>query len=150
MKTVLSSIFLVLMFGVSPANAKEVCGASGERYFDEGLIFHLSKAGVPYKRGQLKEIVCVDEKYSSEFGLAERELERYFHEVAYDPRSKCEEDALVRWATKEGLRFEINPVLDAQRRPRRSMFFLRSFTQDQVVSNRAKLASAVGMIRCST
>ena len=116
----------------------EVCGGSDARFYDDGLIFHLSKAGIPFRRMQGGGL-CVDEKYSFQFKAAEREMERYFPQVAHNPKDACEERALVEWAQRERLRFDLRPALDSQNRPAGNLFFLRSFTYEEMVSNREKL-----------
>jgi hypothetical protein len=120
------------------ANAKEVCGGSDAAFYDDGLIFHLSKAGVPYRKMHGSGL-CVDEKYSAQFKAAQREIDRYFPQIAHNPKDACEERALVAWAQKEKLRFDLRPVFDSQKRPAGNLFFLRSFTQEEMESNREKL-----------
>src|SRR3954470_9981624 len=103
------------------AGADEVCGGSDARYYDEGLIFHLTKANVPYRRMQHSGI-CVDAKYASRFREAERELEKYYPQLAHNPKDACEERALVEWARKEGLRYDLRPAFDSAKRPAGNLF----------------------------
>ena len=107
-------------------------------FYDEGLIFHLTKAGVPYRRMHGSGL-CVDEKYSTQFKAVERELERYFPQIAHKPRDSCEERALVEWAQREKLRFDLRPAFDMRNQPTGNLFLLRSFTNEEMVANREKL-----------
>ena len=137
---ILAATALIAMSAMG-ASANEVCGGSDARYYDEGLILHLTKARVPY-RTMSGGGLCVDEQYSPQFHAAEREMDRYFHEIAYNPKDPCEERALVDWARRENLRFDVRPSLDSRGRPSGNLFFLRSFTAEELASNREKLRSA--------
>ena len=129
---------LVAALGSSSALAREECGGSNAKYYDEGLIFYLTKAGVPYRR--MDDFgLCVDEKYSTQFKAAKRELDRYFPMLASKPKDSCEERALVEWAQREKLRFELRPSFDIQNRPAGHMFLIRSFTKEELAANREKL-----------
>jgi hypothetical protein len=130
---------LVAALGSAPTFGKEHCGGSDAKFYDEGLIFHLTKAGVPYRRMHGSGL-CVDDKYSTQFKAAERELERYFPQIAHKPKDSCEERALVEWAQREKLRFELRPAFDMQNQPTGNLFLLRSFTNEEMVANREKLA----------
>ena len=92
--------------------------------------------------------ICVSETHSAELHDAQRQLEKYFYEVAYTLADSCEERAYVEWAKKEGLRFDVLRVLDARMRPQGSVLFLRSYTDEEVLSNRGKLASAPRQAKC--
>lgn len=124
--------------GIGCSNEKEVCGGSDTKFYNDGLIFHLSKASVPYRRMHGSGL-CVNEQYSSQFKAAQHEIDRYFPEIAHNPKDACEERALVEWAQKEKLRFDLLPALDSQNRPAGNLFFLRSFTYEEMVSNRERL-----------
>ena len=132
---------IVAALGSAPALAKEHCGGSDAKYYDEGLIFCLTKAGVPYRRMDGHGL-CVDDKYSSQFKAARRELDRYFPMIARKPKDPCEERALVEWAQREKLRFELRPAFDMQNQPTGNLFLLRSFTNEEMVANREKLDRA--------
>jgi hypothetical protein len=131
-------VALVAALGSASAFAKEYCGGSDAKYYDEGLIFHLSKADVPYRKMHGSGL-CVDDKYSTQFKAAERELERYFPQVAHNPKDSCEERALVEWAQREKLRFDLRPAFDMRNQPSGNLFLLRSFTNEEMVANREKL-----------
>jgi hypothetical protein len=137
MRTALS-IAIVLSVSASTVHAKEICGGLDAKFYDEGLIFHLSKAGVPYRK-MYGSGLCVDEKYSSQFKAAEREIDRYFPQIAHNPKDACEERALVEWAQREKLRFDVRPALNSRNQPAGNLFFLRSFTSEEMASNREKL-----------
>jgi hypothetical protein len=129
------------------ADENPVCGGSDARHYDEGLIFHLEKAHVPYRkmdRGGL----CVEEKYGRQFRQAERELEKYFPQIAHNPKDSCEEKALVEWATREKLRFDVRPTVDAAGRPSgNNLFLLRAYTAEEMATYREKLdkSAPIGM-----
>ena len=101
-------------------------------------MFQLSKAGVPYRRMH-ETGVCVDEKYASQLRAAERELERYYPQIAHNPKDSCEEKALVEWAQREKLRFDLRQAYDMKKRPAGKLFLLRAFNQEELVSYRQKL-----------
>jgi hypothetical protein len=132
------AIAIAIGSGAAGCAKREVCGGSDTKFYDEGLVFHLSKAGVPYRRMHQSGL-CVDEKYTAQFRAAEREIDRYFPEIAHKPRDPCEERALVEWANREKLRFDVRQGFDGQDRPAGSLFLLRSFTNEEMVSNREKL-----------
>jgi hypothetical protein len=129
---------LVAALGSTSTLAKEHCGGSDAKHYDEGLIFYLTRAGVPYRRMHGSGL-CVDDKYSTQFKAAERELERYFPQIAHKPKDSCEERALVEWAQREKLRFDLRPAFDMQNQPTGNLFLLRSFTNEEMVANREKL-----------
>jgi hypothetical protein len=136
-----ASIAVAAMMSVGCINAKQVCGGSDAKFYDEGLIFHLSKSGVPYRR--MHEFsVCVDEKYSSQLKAAERELERYFPVIAHKAKDSCEERALIEWAKREKVRFDLRPAFDSRNQPAGNLFLIRSFTNEELVVNREKLERA--------
>jgi hypothetical protein len=58
------------------------------------------------------------------------------------PAGACDEKALVEWAGREGLRFEVTDAVDLQRRPAGRMFHLRSYTDEEVAFHRRKLEEA--------
>ena len=134
--------FLVLtaavILGVGAADAKETCGGSDAKYYDEALMYHLSKKGIS-SRTMHGGGLCVDERFAKEFGAAQREVDSHFHEVAHRLSDSCEERAFVAWATKEKLRYDVRPTLDSLKRPSGRMFLLRSFTSEEVAANRSRL-----------
>jgi len=131
----------------SCADDVPVCGGSDVKFYDEGLIFHLEKARVPYRkmdRGGL----CVDEKHGPQFKEAERELEKYFPQIAHLPKDSCEENALVEWAKREKLRYDVRPTVDGAGRPSgHNLFLLRAFTAEEMATYRDKLdhSAPIGM-----
>ncbi len=122
----------------APVHGKEYCGGSDAKYYDEGLIFHLSKANVPFRK-MYGSGLCVDDRHSTQFKAAERELERYFPQIAHNPKDSCEERALVEWAQREKLRFDLRPSFDMRNRPAGNLFLLRAFTQEEMVTYRERL-----------
>jgi len=55
------------------------------------------------------------------------------------PGDACEERALIEWAQKEKLRYDLRGTLGSRNRPAGNLFLLRSFTREEMVSNREKL-----------
>ena len=142
MKMIASSIgAAMILASCGLSNAKEACGGSDTKFYDEGLIFHLKRAGVPYRRMSGGGL-CVDEKFAPQLKEAERQLERAFHEIATNPRGACEERSLVEWATREGLRYDLIPSHNSQNEPAGNLFLIRSFTYEEMVANREKFKSA--------
>jgi len=129
---------VVAIVGVPTTHAHEACGGSDAKYYDEGVIFYLKKAGVPYRRMRGSGL-CVHERYSSQLKAAEQELDRYFPQIAHKPKDACEERALVEWARREKLRFELRPAFNERNQPSGKIFLVRSFTHEELVANREKL-----------
>jgi hypothetical protein len=149
MKTIALVFGMAVMLDAAVSMAKDVCAASGAKHFDDGLVYHLARANVPYLRKD-PGLVCVDEKHTKKLVAAEAELENYFHEIAIVPLDDCGERALIEWAQKEGLRYEVDRTFDAQRRPIGKLLFVRSFTYEQLQSNREKLKAAPERVKCGT
>ena len=135
----------VVVLGIAAAvaaagvHAAEKCSGSDTKYFNQALIFHLEKRGVPYRVST--DVICVEERYATEFASAQQQLDSYFNELAYKLDDACEERALVDWAQKAGLRFDVLPVRNSRNEPAGNMFFLRSFTREELEHNRAKFDS---------
>jgi hypothetical protein len=81
---------------------------------------------------------------------AERELDRYFPEIAHKPRDACGERALAEWAEREELRYDLRPSFDMSNRPTGNLFLLRAYTRDEMLTYREKLdRSAPKDVKCS-
>jgi hypothetical protein len=139
MKNITAIICAITIFCSCSARAEEKCGGSDLKYYNQAIAFQLAKRGVP-SRISGGDMVCVAEKHAAAFTAAENSVDHFFHEVAYNPKDACEERALVEWATRERLRFDVRPTTDMRDQPAGNLFFLRSFTQEEVVSNSEKLA----------
>lgn len=127
--------------GAGIAEAKDRCIQHPGKHFDAGVAYHLSKNGIPFRiAGELG--VCVAEEASPQFEAAIRHVESYFWGVAYHLDNDCEERAFVDWAIRENLRFDVGDVVDLNKKRAGRMFHLRSYTYDEVVSNRRKLDEA--------
>jgi hypothetical protein len=107
------------------------------KYYDEALAFHLTKRGVSHRVSD--QVVCVAGRNAAELRAAQADVDASFYEVAHLLRDACEERAFTDWATRERLRFDVRQTLDQQNQPSRKMFHLRSFTREEVASNRARL-----------
>jgi hypothetical protein len=129
------AVFLIAIAGC----AEDACRGSDAKYYNEALVFHLAKRGVSYRVSN--DVVCVSGRKAAELRAAEAEVDATFHEVAYLLKDSCEERAFVDWAKREGLRYDIRSTLDSQNQRSRKMFLVRSFTREEVASNRAKLAT---------
>jgi hypothetical protein len=116
-------------------------------HYDAGVAYHLEKKGIPYSM-RPGSGVCVAAAHSSDLDAAAAQIDNYYWEVAYLLRNACEERAVVEWATREGLRFDVSEVVDLARKPAGRMFHLRSYTQEEVVSNRRRLDEAPGRAAC--
>ena len=136
-----AAIALAVLTSCGVSSAKEACGGSSDKFYDEGLIFHLGRSGVPYRLMEGGGL-CVDEKYAMQLKEAERQLERAFHEIATKPRDACEERALVEWAQREGLRYELAAAYNSRNEPSGNLFLIRSFTYEEMVANREKFDRA--------
>jgi NAD(P)-dependent dehydrogenase (short-subunit alcohol dehydrogenase family) len=119
--------------------AEDVCRGSEAKYYNEALAFHLAKRGVPHKISA--NVVCVSARNTAGLRAAEADVDATFPQVAYLLKDSCEERAFAGWARREGLRFDIRSTVDSQNEPSGRMFLLRSFTREEVASNRAKLAN---------
>lgn len=148
MKSVAVMVFVALA-ACDLAGAKEACGGSSAKFYDEGLIFHLNRAGVPYRRMEGGGL-CVSEKHAPQLKEAERQLERAFYQIATNPRDVCEERALVEWAQREGLRYELAPALNSRNEPAGNLFLIRSFTYEEMIANQEKFRSAPTNSRCKS
>ena len=117
--------------------ADDACRGSDAKYYNAALAFHLAKRGVPYRVSG--SVVCVSARNAGGLRAAEADVDASFHEVAHLLRDSCEEHAFADWAKREGLRFEIRSTANSQNQPSGRMFLLRSFTPEEVASNRTKL-----------
>jgi hypothetical protein len=131
----IASFSLSVLMSCSVAHAEDACGGSDAKYYDEGLMFHLARAGVPYRKVDGGGL-CVEARYATQLKSAERELDRYFYEIAHNPRDPCEERALVEWARRERLRFVLAPSRNSRNEPAGNLFLVRSFTYEEMVTNR--------------
>ena len=120
--------------------AEDVCRGSDAKYYNEALAFHLAKRGVPYRLAD--SVVCVSTKNAAKLRAAEADVEATFPQVAYLLRDSCEERAFVEWAKRDGLRFDVRSTVDLENQASGRMFLLRSFTSEEVASNKTKLANS--------
>jgi len=97
-------VSLVLIAAVAGC-AEDACRGSDAKYYNEGLRYQLAKREVPHRVSG--EVICVSGRRADDLRAAEAELDRTFHEVADLLKDSCEERAVVEWATKEKLRFDV-------------------------------------------
>jgi hypothetical protein len=125
---------------LSAGCAEPECRGSNVRYYDEALAFQLTKRNVSYKTSQ--GVVCVGGFSAADMRSAQADVDAVFNQVNRPLKDECEERAFTEWAKKEGLRFDVLPYRDPQNQPAGRMFLLRSFTPEEVASNKAKLEGA--------
>ena len=146
----ISTLAVLLALAACSSNAREACGGSDQKFYDDGLILYLDKSWVSARRTQGGGI-CVEEKYRPQLKAAERELDRYFPEIAHKPRDACEERALAEWAKRENLRYDLKPSFDMSNRPAGNLFLLRAYTREEMLAYREKLERhAPKDVRCGT
>ena len=117
--------------------ADDICIHRVSRYYDEALSRQLTLNGVRHSLLPEKGI-CVAPDKKPQLDAASRQVDSYFNEVAALVADQCEERALVAWATREGLRFEVADTTSSTGAPGR-MFLVRSFGPDEVQLNHKKL-----------
>jgi hypothetical protein len=132
---------VILCAWTGAAMAGESCVQRPGRHFDAGVAYHLARDGIAH-RMTAERGVCVDGASAASLDAAVRQVERRYWEVALRLRGACDEKALVEWAGREGLRFEVTDAVDLQRRPAGRMFHLRSYTDEEVAFHRRKLEEA--------
>jgi hypothetical protein len=119
--------------------ADDACRGSDAKYYNEALAFHLVKRGVPHRIEE--HVVCVSARNAAKLRAVEADVDATFPQVAYLLRDACEERAFADWGKREGLRFDIRSTVDSQNQPSGRMFLLRSFTVEELASNRSRLAN---------
>ena len=137
LKNVAAILGLLLAASTTSLGADDACRGSDARYYKEALAYHLAARGVRYRL--TNDLVCVSPQDSSELIAAQAQVHATFHQVAHKLRDSCEERALVAWARREGLRFDVRDTVDARYQPSGRMFLIRSFTPEEVTTNSAKL-----------
>ena len=126
-----------LAISMTSVYADEACRGSDAKYYNEALAYQLASHGIAYRLKS--DVVCVSTRDASELFAAQARVHASFYQVAYKLRDSCEEQALVAWAEKEGLRFDVRDTVDAEYQPSGRMFLIRAFTPDEVTANAAKL-----------
>ena len=132
------SIVLAIPLQACTYDEPPTCHQNSGKYYDVAVSRQLTKNGIPHTLDADRG-VCVPKKQTAALDLASRQVDGYFHEVADLLRDECEERALVEWATREKLSFEIADTTKPDGKPGRRMFLLRSFSRDEVEANKRKL-----------
>jgi hypothetical protein len=109
-------------------------------YYEQGLARLLAANGVAHSLERDRG-VCFARRDAPKVKAAEQELEKYFYQVADLLRDECEETALVEWATRQGLRFEVHDTVSHDGRPAGRMINLYSFSREEMEANHRKLYS---------
>jgi hypothetical protein len=140
MERTATRVLIASLLGALTGCAEPKCGGSDVKYYDQAIGYHLAQRGVPYSI-RSGGMVCVEGKHAADFVAAERQAEKYFHEVADLLKDACEEQALVVWATREKLRFDVRGTIRSDGSPGGRMFLLRSFTMEEVAENMRRLSN---------
>jgi hypothetical protein len=128
---------LVSLCGLLAACSEPYCGGSDVKYYDDALGHQLALRDIAYQFRR-DGMVCVEGRHRAAFADAQREVDKYFHEVAYLLKDACEERAYRQWAEREKLRFDV----------RGRLFLLRSFNAEELAANRKRLADAPKGVSC--
>jgi hypothetical protein len=93
--------------------------------------------------------VCFAKRDEAKVKATVQELERHFFEVADMLKDSCKEKAVIEWASRERLPFEVHDTTSTDGRSGR-MINIYSFSKEEVVANRRKLSSeAPRSVTCS-
>jgi hypothetical protein len=111
------------------------------------VAYHLARDGIAFRTTE-ENGVCVSDDQAARVEDAMRRLDRYFWKVDRLLRDPCEERALVDWAAKEGLRFDVGNVVDLKGDVAGRTFRLFSYTQQELEANRRKLDEAPKEAQC--
>jgi hypothetical protein len=125
--------------------ADPVCVHQERKYYDDALSRQLARNGVKHSM-EADRGICVDAARRKELAEASRQVDGYFNEVATLARDACEERALVDWATREGLRFDVADTVSSSGRAGR-MFLIRSFSREEVEANHRRLREIMPTIQ---
>jgi hypothetical protein len=128
----------------------EQCTDHSAKYHSEALSLRLTKNGVAHvvKPGQG---ICFDPKNAAQVEKSSREVDHYFYEVVRGLTDSCEEKAIVTWAEREKLRYEVFESFDADRKPSgRRLFTIYSISEEDRDINQRKLWNKAPLgVRCS-
>lgn len=142
-----STICAGMMAPAISSAVEERCFHSPGNHYHLGVSHHLAKAGVPHRVAP-QNGVCVPEALAARVEAAMRELDRYFWKVPHHLADPCEESAYVEWAAREKLRFDVGNLVDLQGNTAGRVFHLRSYTREEMDSNRRKLEDAPKVATC--
>jgi hypothetical protein len=139
MRTVIAVLSIAVFVSIAHVRAENACRGSDAKFYNEALAYHLEKRGVPHRLSD--SVVCVSDQNAPELRAAMAQVDASFYQVAHLLTDACEERAFVEWAKRERLRFDVRSTVDSQGEPSGRMFHLRSFTPDEVASNRTKMTN---------
>ena len=125
----------------------EQCFGNSSAHYNQGLSRLLTEKGV-VNSVKPNRGVCFARSDESKVRAAERELDGYFYEVADILRNSCDEAAVVAWASREKLPFEVHDTIGSDGRPSFRMINIYSFSKGEVESNRRKLSEAPRVREC--
>jgi hypothetical protein len=126
-----------------------VCEQTVGKYYDTAVARQLERNKVTHRlegdRG-----VCVSRADTAKLHEAMRQVNEYFHEPAFLLADECDERAVVAWATREKLPFEIRDPVGRDGKPTQRMFLIRSFSQEEQAANLRKVRDeAPKGVRCA-
>ena len=140
-------IVAALLCVIGSAAAAERCVRNPGDHYDEGVAFQLAQKGIPH-RFSAEAGVCVAEPLAPEIDAAMHRLDRYFWKVDHALGDPCEERAYVEWARERHLRFDVSTVVDLGGNAVGRVFRLRSYSEEEVRSNRRALEEAPRDVAC--
>jgi len=123
------------------ATAAERCVRNPGDHYDEGVAFQLAQMGIAHRFAP-ETGVCVAEPLAPQLDEAMRRLDRYFWKVDHALSDACEERAYVEWARARHLRFDVSTVVDLGGNAVGRVFRLRSYSEEELRSNRRALEEA--------
>lgn len=132
---------IAVLVGPTLAQGADFCVHRISKYYDRALSQRLTEKGV-LNSLHAEKGVCVAAAARATLDETSREVDSYFNDIALLPGDACEERALVEWAKREGLRFELAESRTSSGASGGNMFFIRSFSRAEVESNRKKLQAA--------
>ena len=132
------SVAVCFAVALAGCGGAEQCVEHPSVHYNGGLARLLAAKGIS-SSVQKDRGVCFAKRDEAKVKAAARELERYFYQVADLLKDSCEEKAVVEWASRERLPFEVHDTRGAGGRPGRRMINIYSFSDEEVASNRRKL-----------
>jgi hypothetical protein len=124
----------------------ESCWKTVDPLFDAALSKELGSRGVAFRLDQ-KDGVCVPKNRAIALNDAYRRVNEYSSEVAALASDECEQRALVAWATRENLRYDLLPSTNSDGTPSGKMLIVRSLSAQEVALNHEKLRQELPKIQ---
>ena len=126
----------------------ERCWKNEDAALDAAFSKELAARGITARLDQRRG-VCVPKANAGALDEAYRRINEYRSEVAALASDECEQRALVDWAKRENLRYDVLPSTTSDGRPSGNMLIVRSSSAEEVAANREKLRRELPKIqRC--